>query len=212
METTHAKRRRTKSVKRVFPSFRSIIFLFFIAAAAFFFFTPYYEEWRYPLAYEEEIFYSADVHDMDPYLVMAVIRVESRFDPNNESHKGAQGLMQLMPDTVKHIVESGGFSPSFNQEVNDPGINIRMGTWYLDWLEKEFNGNQVAMVAGYNAGPGSVKRWMREGTWDGSMEHVENIPFKETREYVEKVFFYYEKYEAVYKTLNLEPETRSPQE
>lgn len=155
----------------------------------------------YPLEYEEYIVDSAKETGADPYLVMAIIRVETKFDPDKESHKGARGLMQLMPGTVDDVIKRGGFSPASKNMIDDPAMNIRMGSWYIASLTKEFGGNKFAIAAAYNAGPGNVKKWLKEGVWDGTPQNVEKIPFGETRHYVQRVAFYYEQYKQIYSDL-----------
>ncbi len=191
---------------RALPSKRSL-FIGFLALIAFLLIAiPLFNRWMYPIKYEEQIFNSAEATGADPFLVMAVIRTESKFDPDKESPKGAMGLMQLMPDTVDEIVERGPFSPAYREHPFDPGMNIHMGSWYLAALKREYKDNEVAAVAAYNAGAGNVNKWLREGTWDGSRRNVSNIPFGETRHYIQRVFFYYDKYKSLYG--HLEDETR----
>ncbi|SMO34258.1 lytic transglycosylase domain-containing protein [Melghirimyces algeriensis] len=172
-----------------------LILIFLIVA------TPLFNRWMYPLDYEDKILYSADTTGADPFLVMAIIRAESKFSPNAESHAGAKGLMQLTPNTVEWVVERGKFSPAFKESVDDPAINIHMGSWYISGLMKEFKGNRVAAIAAYNAGPGNVHKWLKEGRWDGTRKNLGQIPFGETRHYVQRVLFFYDKYRAIYSHL-----------
>ncbi|QKG83974.1 lytic transglycosylase domain-containing protein [Kroppenstedtia pulmonis] len=179
------------SRKNMFVAF--ILFLVFILIAI-----PLFNKWMYPLKYEEQIIYSADATGADPFLVMAIIRVESKFDPHVESHAGAQGLMQLTPNTVNWVVDRGRFSPAFRDSVHDPAINIHMGSWYISGLMREFKGNKVAAIAAYNAGPGNVKKWMESGRWDGTKRNLRQVPYGETRHYVQRVLFFHEKYRNLY--------------
>lgn len=160
--------------------------------------SPLFNQWMYPLKYEEHIFYSAEATGADPFLVMAIIRVESKFEPQKQSPKGAQGLMQLMPETVDWIISEGKFSPAFRDLVYDPQVNIHMGSWYISGLVREFQGNKIAAIAAYNAGPGNVKRWLKEGKWDGSRRKLNAVPYGETRHYIRRVTFFYEKYRTLY--------------
>lgn len=152
----------------------------------------------YPIEYEAEVAVSSQAFDVDPHLIMAIIRVESHFRPEVSSHKGAYGLMQLMPDTAQWMVDDGHFEPHFLQRLHEPAVNIHMGSWYVKQLLYEFDENEVAAIAAYNAGPGRVKGWIQEGAWDGRERHIEQIPFGETRHYVERVLFYYDKYKTLY--------------
>lgn len=159
---------------------------------------PLLNRWVYPLKYEDYIVESAVETGADPYLIMAIIRAETKFDPEGTSHAGAQGLMQLMPATIKQIIDEGNFSPTLEDIAYDPATNIRLGSWYLHYLTEQFNGNKVAAVAAYNAGQGNVKKWLKNKIWDGTLQNADQIPFKETRDYLKKVIFYYEKYKELY--------------
>ncbi|WP_249866265.1 lytic transglycosylase domain-containing protein [Paenibacillus konkukensis] len=155
-------------------------------------------KWLYPIRYEEEIRQHAQAYEVDPLLVAAIIRVESNYKTNISSKKGAYGLMQLMPDTTEWIVDAGKFSPSFKNDLDNPSVSIELGTWYLNWLHKEFNGNTVAIIAGYNAGQGKVTRWIQNREWDGTLENSNSIPYGETRHYIQRVLYYYNKYHKLY--------------
>jgi soluble lytic murein transglycosylase len=132
---------------------------------------------------------------------MAIIRVETKFDPEQQSRVGALGLMQLMPPTVDYAIRKGNFSPALREYIQDPAVNIRVGSWYISQLNKEFNGNKVAVIAAYNAGPTRVEQWIQEGVWDGNRQNVQKIPYGETRHYIQRVTFFYEKYKSLYSDL-----------
>jgi soluble lytic murein transglycosylase len=155
----------------------------------------------YPLKYEDYIINSAEETGADPYLVMAIIRVETKFDPEGKSRVGASGLMQLMPGTVDTIIKQGHFSPSLRNYINDPVVNIQLGSWYIAYLTNDFKGNKVAVMAAYNAGPNKVHKWINQGIWDGTRQNVSQIPYEETRQYVQRVSFFYEKYKQLYSDL-----------
>jgi soluble lytic murein transglycosylase len=152
----------------------------------------------YPIQYEEDIRLNSEKYGLDPFLIAAIIRVESNFKVDIESKKGAFGLMQLMPDTSEWIVEMGRFSPSHKENLHDPAVSIQLGTWYLNYLHKQYKGNMVAVIAGYNAGQGNVNRWLQTKEWDGSLENANTIPFGETRHYIQRVLYYYNKYYKLY--------------
>lgn len=153
----------------------------------------------YPLLYPEFVFKYADLNKVDPYLVSAVIRGESRFSHLAESGSGARGLMQIMPDTAEWAAEQIGID--FHPEMLfEPEYNIRIGCWYLRRLQKNFDEDLTIVLASYNAGQGNVKNWLGEGVWDGTLENLEQIPFYETRSYVEKVLNYYDRYRLLYET------------
>lgn len=169
----------------------SILCLLFIFIAM-----PVFNRLMYPLEYKEYILDSAKSTKVDPYLVIAIIRTETKFNPDDNSRVGAQGLMQLMPPTVEEIIQKGNFSPAFRDYVKDPAINIRMGSWYLADLTKRFKGNKVAVIASYNAGPTIVAKWISQGIWNG--KNADQIPYGETRHYVKRVTYHYQKYQSLY--------------
>ena len=130
----------------------------------------------YPLRYEDEIKAWTDSYSLDLHLVAAVIRSESRFDPHALSHAGATGLMQIIPSTGKWIAAQIGEEGFTVEDLSDPGINIRFGTWYLRYLLDRF-GDMDVVLAAYNAGPSNAIRWQAgEGTI-----------YPETARYIERV-------------------------
>lgn len=152
----------------------------------------------YPYPYRELITEYASVRNLDSSLVAGVILSESNFKLQAQSHKGAMGLMQLMPDTANWIAEQIGDEEFALTDLHDPEINIRFGTWYLASLNKEFHGNEVLLLAAYNAGRGNVRGWMKEYSWDMSFVDIKQIPYKETREYVAKVLKSKQHYQKLY--------------
>jgi len=163
-----------------------------------------YQRLAFPMHYREEIWQAAAKYDVSPYLVAAVIQSESRYNKEARSSKGALGLMQLMPETAKWALPQMGYSEAAEQFLYEPELNIEVGTWYLRWLLDYYRGNWPAAIAAYNAGQGTVDRWLREGRWDGRLSTLEQIPYPETRLYVRRVFYYYEKYREIYRD---EPKT-----
>jgi soluble lytic murein transglycosylase len=133
----------------------------------------------YPLEYEETIRDVGAEHGVEPALVAAVIRTESGFDPEVESSQGAYGLMQIQPETASFISERSGITSDYR----GPKTNIRMGTWYLDYLQNRYEGDERLVLAAYNSGTGQVDAWVSEGGFDVDYD----IPFEETRQYVEDV-------------------------
>ena len=157
-----------------------------------------YQRLAYPLHYREEIWRAAAKFDVNPYLVAAVIQTESRYKKTARSSKGPLGLMQLMPETAKWALRKMGYSEEAWRYIQDPVLNIEVGTWYLRWLLDYYDENLVAAIAAYNAGQGTVDRWLTDGRWDARTDTVEQIPYSETRQYVRKVFYYYDKYQKIY--------------
>jgi soluble lytic murein transglycosylase len=138
------------------------------------------EEFTLPLRHEDIIRQQAAEKGVPADLIAAVIYAESRFR-DQTSHAGARGLMQITPATANLIEQlSGGQTFKF-EDLADPDINIRYGTFYLRYLIDKFDENDVAALAAYNAGETNVL------AWGGSSLRVDEIPFPETRGYVEDV-------------------------
>ena len=138
------------------------------------------EEFTLPLRHEDIIRQQAADKGVPADLIAAVIYAESRFR-DQTSHAGARGLMQITPNTAKLIETlSGGQTFEF-EDLSDPDINIRYGTFYLRYLMDKFDENEVAALAAYNAGETNV------AAWGGSNVQLDDIPFPETRGYVEDV-------------------------
>jgi soluble lytic murein transglycosylase len=133
----------------------------------------------HPLKYEETIQSAAQENGVEPALVAAVILKESRFNPEVESSRGAYGLMQIQPETARFISERSGIGSDYRY----PKANIRMGTWYLGYLQDRYHEDERLVLAAYNSGEGQVDAWHTDENFD--INH--DIPFKETQEYVENV-------------------------
>ncbi|WP_371264710.1 lytic transglycosylase domain-containing protein [Paenibacillus sp. BC26] len=158
--------------------------------------------WMYPVHFREDIVISANNYKLEPHLVAAIIRVETNYKTGVVSRKGAIGVMQLMPDTANWIIQKGGFGKISTEAIsNRADVSIEIGAWYLNALNQQFDGNMYTVIAAYNAGPGNVSRWLADGTWDGKLETVDRVPFGETRHYIQRVIYYYNKYKALYPDL-----------
>ncbi len=152
----------------------------------------------YPLDYEDIVFEAAEENSLDPYLVMAVIFVESRFSVGVESIRGARGLMQIMPDTGEWIAEQLQLDGYHHDLLYEPYYNITLGCWYLSKLREAFDGDLVLALASYNAGSGTVNRWLKNDVWDGTWERKDDIPYQETEYYLGRVFNAYNRYRQLY--------------
>ncbi|NLG68758.1 MAG: lytic transglycosylase domain-containing protein [Firmicutes bacterium] len=140
--------------------------------------------WWYPVYYREPIVRWSAAPGLDPWLVAAVVRVESNFRPLATSPRGARGLMQLLPETARWVSGRMGEERFFEDLLYDPETNVRLGTWYLADLLREFDGRLPVALAAYNAGRGTVQRWLEQSTWDGSEQRLEGVPYGETRRFV----------------------------
>lgn len=145
---------------------------------------------RFPMAHREHLVREAKNRDIHSSWVFAVTRQESAFMADAKSHVGAMGLMQLMPATAKETAKRFGIPLSSPQLAYRPDINIQLGAAYLSQIYGQFNGNRVLASAAYNAGPGRVRQWLRGADHLSYDVWIENIPFDETRQYVQNVLSY----------------------
>ncbi len=134
----------------------------------------------------------------DPYLVNAIIRAESSFDPRAFSPAGAMGLMQLMPATGRRLARKHKIRIKSTNDFFDPRINTRLGARYLGALIRDFGGALVPAIASYNAGRRPVKRWWAAGRSKPIEIFIEEIPYQETKNYVKRVLGYYHEYKRIY--------------
>lgn len=152
----------------------------------------------YPFPYQEATFRYAGAYQLDPFLLAAVMRAESKFDKRAVSAQGARGLMQIMPDTGRWVAGQLG-EPAFHPDrLFEPETNIRYGAWYLADLQNEFHGDPLLVLAAYNGGRGNVNEWLSNKDLSGGASTIDQIPFSETRHYVRKVLFNYRVYRYLY--------------
>lgn len=149
----------------------------------------------YPTPYWSDIQKWSQAHTLNPVLVVALMRQESRFQPAIESIAGAKGLMQLMPETAASVASDLKLK-TYNLE--QPSDNIRLGTWYLDSTHDTYGDNSMLAIASYNAGPGNVANWLKTLDTQDSDVFVESIPFDETQTYVKAVLENYWNYLRLY--------------
>ncbi|MGL5033782.1 MAG: transglycosylase SLT domain-containing protein [Microcystaceae cyanobacterium] len=156
---------------------------------------PEYWQALFPFPYQPLIFNWAQKRQLNPFLVTALIRQESRFEKDIRSPVGATGLMQVMPATADWIAPQIGLKKFSLTDIND---NLNMGTWYFDHTHKTYNNNSALAVASYNAGPGNVQKWLKAYEGSDPDGFIEKIPFPETKGYVESVFANYWNYLRIY--------------
>jgi soluble lytic murein transglycosylase len=145
------------------------------------------DEVTVPLRHEDIIRQQAERFDLDPALIAAIINQESGFS-DSTSHAGARGLMQITPDTADTIETLSGGETFVYDDLSNPDLNIRYGTFYLRHLLDRFEGNEAAALAAYNGGPENV------AAWGGADLELDDIEFPETRAYVEDVLEEREQY------------------
>ncbi len=153
----------------------------------------------YPIHYYDLIEKYSKKYKIDPYLVAAIIKNESRFNSNAISKKNAKGLMQIAPITGEWASKKLGISNYTEDMLFQPELNIRFGVWYLNVLKQEFGDNVELIIAGYNAGNGNVKKWLNNPKYSKDGKTLHKIPFNETRVYKKKVLRDYKIYTKIYK-------------
>lgn len=156
-----------------------------------------YQTSRTQINYQDQIKKYSDKYNVDPLLTAAIVKVESDFDNDAQSHQNAKGLMQLLDETAKHSAEVIG-EKYYPEKLNDIDYNLNLGVGYYDYLFKYYNNKELALAA-YNGGVGNVDKWIEEGLLDKDDPDISKIPFNETRQYVTKVLSNYNVYKTFYK-------------
>lgn len=149
----------------------------------------------------DHIAYVSDMakeYGLDGYIVASVVYTESAFDPNAVSSKGAIGLMQIMPDTGEWIADRLKIKNFKTSMLKDPQTNLRMGCWYLSYLTDRYHSDLRLVLSAYNAGPGTVEKWLDDPEYSNDGKTIARIPFDETRQYVDKVLDTNEQYKKLY--------------
>ncbi|MDP2806885.1 MAG: lytic transglycosylase domain-containing protein, partial [bacterium] len=142
----------------------------------------------YPQKYLSSITQSLTGSSLDPALVLAVIRQESKFEASARSRSGARGLMQVMPQTGKHMARMSKVKKFDTKTLYHPQVSIDYGTRFLSSMVKMFDGSLVKALAAYNAGPGRVREWMKPLKDKNDEDFLlQEIPLAETRNYVKVV-------------------------
>lgn len=155
----------------------------------------------YPKEYSHIVNEYRDKYNVDEELIYAVIKAESNFKIGAVSNKGAIGLMQLMEETAVDVARKSSIEMDFSnirEELLKPENNINIGTKYLSDLLNRYNNKEIALAA-YNAGIGTVDTWIEKGIIKSDGSNIENIPYKETNNYVRKILRDYDIYEDLYK-------------
>ena len=153
----------------------------------------------YPKTYSQYVSKYSKEYNVDPLLIYAVIKVESNFDKNVVSNSNAKGVMQLMDSTAGEVASNIMADTTFDSSMLfDPETNIKIGTKYLSELLEKYKGNYYLALAAYNAGIGNVDKWIEQGIIRKDGSDIENIPYKETNNYVRKIVRDYEIYEKLY--------------
>ncbi|HVD41231.1 MAG TPA: lytic transglycosylase domain-containing protein [Solirubrobacterales bacterium] len=189
--------KRKKALRRrrflAFGAVAALIGVFVVALAVSGAFDHALKELTLPLRHEDVIRQQADEKGVDAALIAAVIYSESKFSDQTSS-AGARGLMQITPEAADTIAKNSDATTFELRDLGDPEINIRYGTFLLRELLDRYDGDEAAALAAYNAGPGNADEW------GGAGLTVEEIPFPETRAYVEEVLEKRDEYRREYAT------------
>ena len=152
----------------------------------------------YPIEYSEYVEKYSKENNLDKYLVYAIIKAESNFDPHVTSSSDAKGLMQLMEETAIERSNMIDERTIETHDLYDPEINIKLGTSYFAYLLGLFDNNTILALTAYNAGLGNVQEWINKGIIKKDGSDIENIPYKETNNYVRKILKDYQMYMKIY--------------
>jgi len=152
----------------------------------------------FPYKYKEYVDKYSSQYNLDPLFVLAVIKTESKFDDDAQSHKNAVGLMQITVETGAWAAKEMGFNTFSKDDLYNEEYNIRMGCWYLRRLNDIFDGDLDLTIAAYNAGPTNVNTWLENKKYSSDGKSIDYIPFGETKKYVDKVDTYYHVYQYLY--------------
>lgn len=152
----------------------------------------------FPLKYFDIIKEASKNYNLDPYLVLSIIRAESGFNQSVTSAKQAKGLMQIIDSTAEEMDDNESLL-SDETDIYNETTNITLGCKYLASLIKRYQGNYYLAIIAYNAGMGNVDKWINEGILESNLDYCSNdIPFNETRKYLKKVINSYKMYRVLY--------------
>lgn len=179
-------------------TFCAIVFLVVIVAAIGIGSRYIIKEKFFPYKYQQYVDMYSSQYNLDPLLVLAVIKTESKFDDDAHSHKNAVGLMQITVDTGQWAAKEMGYNTFSKEDLYNEEYNIKMGCWYLRRLNDTFDKDMDLTIAAYNAGPTNVQSWLDNRKYSSDGKSVDYIPFGETKKYVDKVNTYYHIYQYLY--------------
>ena len=198
-------RKKKRLVKVLFRVLLAYLIVCWVVMAVFFAGRIIERRYFYPLSYRETVFEYADYYGISRALIFAVIKTESSFDEKAQSKKGAKGLMQITDKTAEYIANKLGAT---NYDIFNVDTNVNFGCFYLKYLYNRFNNMKTALVA-YNAGEGNVALWLLDSELSDDGQTLKEIPFNESREYLNKIEQNFIKYKKLYtnildKTKNFE--------
>jgi len=157
------------------------------------------KEYIYPTKYSKYVIEAAGDNNIDPYLIFAIIKQESKFNKNAISNKEAKGLMQILDSTAKEMAVNLEYVDAENIDLFDAKTNIYIGAKYFKALVDRYDGNMRLAICAYNAGLGNVDKWiLSEDIYLNGELNISNIPFEETKTYLVNILNNYEKYVKLY--------------
>lgn len=183
--------------RRVFPAVVVTVLIAALLVMAGCLGWDYYQMYTHPLRYESYVEKYSRENGLDKYLVYAVIKTESGFEPSAVSNVGARGLMQIMEDTFDWVKFRLGDEDTRYLDMYDPETNIRYGCWLIGYLYDEFGSVDTAMAA-YHAGRGLVNEWLGDKRYSSDGVHLDVIPISDTAHYVSKIERAMDSYKKLY--------------
>ena len=177
-----------------------VIILLFIVILFVFLFKDKLLKILYPKNYQEIVSVYEEKYNVEANFIFAVIKAESNFNERAISNRNAIGLMQIMEETAKDVAKKNDIEINFDnlqEELCNVYKNIEIGTCYLSTLIQKYQNKEVALAA-YNAGTGTVDKWIEKGIIQKDGTDIENIPYKETNNYVRKILRDYKIYKNLY--------------
>lgn len=151
----------------------------------------------YPLKYSQYVEKYAEEYKIDKYMVYAIIKAESNFNEKAKSSSNAIGLMQIMETTAIETANKMSLNVT-EEDLFDPELNIKIGLKYFADLLKNYDNNYALAIIAYNAGIGNVDKWIADGIIQKDAKDLENVPFRETNNYVRKILRDYQIYKELY--------------
>lgn len=183
--------------RRALPIMIICVVLAVLIAVAGWFSYERFQRYTHPIKYENLVEEYSRENGLDKYLVYAVIKTESGFDPTALSNVGARGLMQIMEETFDWVKFKIGDEDTQYLDMYDPETNIRYGCWLLGYLYEEF-GNVETTMAAYHAGRGQVNQWLSDRNISSDGVHLDDIPISDTAHYVRKIVRAMDTYKKLY--------------
>jgi soluble lytic murein transglycosylase len=188
------RRRRVRRVVLVLAAFGAALFVIQVAVPLF---KTAYRDLTLPLDHEDIIVQQARAKGLDPALIAAVIYAETKFDARTSS-AGAVGLMQILPATAEFLAHRSGATRFTVADLDSPQVNITYGSYYLRYLLDSYHGNKMLAIAAYNGGQTNVDAWISRARAQGHALTMSDIPFPQTRAYVQRVLSAQQSYRHTY--------------